>query len=149
MATVTFNMSAFNRFLGRSVQPYLEQKAREIAEEARINAPTGATGDLKSSINVERTGKNGVRVHVTAEHAGFVHQGTGPGHIPSPRNTYFPSVRKRGLVVWAAGKGANPYKVAHGISQKGTPANPFLADAIEKVLGKNNFRWIKKDVIET
>lgn len=145
MAEVKVNIAAFNRFLNQQVQPYLMKKAEEIAQEARINAPVGATGDLRSSINVKRGAKGSVTVNVDADHAGYVHQGTGPQANP-PQAPYFPRVRRRGLILWSDSKGLNPYQVAHGIAANGTPANPFLEQAIQKVLSGFKFRWIKRDL---
>lgn len=147
MAKIQVNIAGLNRFLSLSVQPFLLRKAQEIADEARVLAPVG-TGELRNSITVERGPKFSAVVRVRADYAGFVHQGTGPGHIPNPQPAYFPRVRKRGIIVWADSKGLNPYAVAHGISQKGTQANPFLEEAIQKILGRNNFRWIKKDITQ-
>lgn len=144
MATIQVNISALNKFLSNQVQPYLLKKAKEIAEEARVNAPKGATGSLASRISVEKTGKGGASVKVDTDYAGFVHEGTGPQHQPSPRAPYFPKLRRRGLILWSDSKNLDPYQVAHGISQDGTPANPFLSDAIEKVLGRFNFKWINR-----
>lgn len=147
MAAVKINVSALNNFLNRTVQPYLAKKAQEIADEAKQLAPQGATGDLRNSIHVERTAKGGVSVKVDSGHAGFVHQGTGPGHIPSPNPSYFPRVRKRGLILWADNRNINPYKAAAGIARNGTPANPFLEEAIQRVLSRSAaFRWITKDL---
>lgn len=148
MAQVSVNIGALNSFLNNTVQPYLLKQAQEIAEEARRLAPEGATGDLKGNIRVERTfgSKGGVTVKADSPHAGFVHQGTGPGHIPNPRPNYFPGIRKRGLVIWSDSKGLNPYTVAKGIFVHGTPAKPFLEDAVQNVLGKFKFRWINKEI---
>lgn len=146
MAQVTLNISAYNNFLNRTVQPYLLRKAEEIATQARSNAPHGATGTLAGSITVERTPGGGVSVKSSAPYAGFVHQGTGPGHIPDARPSYYPRVRKKGLILWADARGANPYKVAAGISKNGTQANPFLEDAVQSVLGRQKFRWINKNL---
>lgn len=146
MAQVIINVGVLNAFLSRTVQPYLAGKAEEIANEARATAPEGATGELKGSIHVERGINGSVSVKVDAPHAGFVHQGTGPGHIPNAHPSYYPKVRKRGLVFWADSKGANPYKVAAGISKNGTKANPFLEAAIQTVLGRQRFRWIKTEL---
>jgi hypothetical protein len=145
MAVVAVNISALNNFINRTVQPYLVGKAEEIANEARTLAPTGATGELRNSINVERIANGGVSVRVDAPYAEAVHQGTGAGHIPDARPNYFPRVRKRGLILWADSRNLNPYAVAAGISKHGTKANPFLENAVQKVLGRFQFRWIKKD----
>lgn len=148
MAEVKININAYNDFISRTVQPYLLLKAVEIANEARINAPRGATGELSNSIIVERGDRGSVKILVRSEHAGFVHQGTGLQHIPSARAPYFPKLRKGGLIVWSSNKGLNPYKVAYGISKNGTPPNPFLSDAIQKVLRSNKFRWINTELTE-
>ena len=146
MAQVQINVAAFNKFLNRTVQPYLQKKAEEVADEARKRAPSGATNDLKSSISVEKGARGSVRVKVEADHAGFVHQGTGPQHQPNPHPPYFPKLRRRGLILWSESKTANPYQVAQGIAANGTPANPFLEESLEKVLGRFNFKWIRRDI---
>lgn len=143
---VKINRGAYNSFLSQVVQPYLVKQAREIAEEARKNAPVG-TGELKSSIAVQKKGRGGAEIQVNAPHAAYVHEGTGPQHIPAPRNNYFPRLRRRGLILWSESKALNPYAVAHGVQAKGTPANPFLSEALEKVLGRYDFKWIRRDIV--
>lgn len=142
---VKINISAMNRFLNRTVQPYLRKKADEIAEEARHRAPLGATGDLRNSITVLPGVNGSVTIYVGADYAGFVHQGTGPQANP-PRAPYFPRLRRRGLILWSEAKGLNSYNVARGISQHGTAPNPFLEESIQKVLGQYNFKWINKSI---
>lgn len=144
-AIVHINVGALNRFINRTVQPYLRSKADEIAAEARRTAPTGATNNLKNSI-VVRTGPNGsARVEVQADYAGYVTQGTGPQGTP-PQSPYYPKLRRRGLILWSDSKGVSPYAVAHGIAANGTPANPFFEEAIATVLNRFNFRWIRRDL---
>lgn len=147
MAEVTakINKAGMTRFLNKTVQPYLEKKAREIAAEA-VKAAPNATGELAQSISVRKAPRGGVEIQVTAPHAGFVHYGTGPQHQPTARPNYYPKLRRRGLILWAESKGANPHQVASGIAKNGTPANPFLQESIEKVLGKFQFKWITRDV---
>lgn len=145
MAEVHFDVGAYNRFINRVVQPYLRSKAEEIAEEARRNAPVGATQELKDSIRVTEGTKGSVRITVGADHAAFVTYGTGP-QATTPKPPYYPRLRRRGLILWSEHKNANPYAVAHGISQKGTPPNPFFENSIAKVLGRFDFRWIRRDI---
>jgi len=145
MAEIKVNITALNRFLNGVVQPYLKNKAEEIVKEAQQNVHS-ASGELKSSMRVEPGDKGSVRIVVDAPYAGFVHEGTGPQHQPSPNPPYFPRLRRSGLILWAEEKGLNPYKVAQGIAKNGTPANPFLSDALAQVLGKYKFKWIKKDL---
>ncbi len=144
MATVRVNLSALNNYISRVVQPYLLRKAEDIARVAKTEAPR-SSGNLANSIIVEKSPKGGAIVRVKAGHAGFVHQGTGPQHVPGARAPYYPRV-SASLIRWAMTKGLNPYAVAHGISNNGTPANPFLERAIEQVLGSFKFRWIRRDL---
>lgn len=143
--SVHVNVSALNKFLNQTVQPYLRKKAEEIAAEARRQAPVGATGQLKESIRVREGAKGSVSVHVDAPYAGFVIDGTGPQADP-PQPSYFPRLRRRGLILWSDQKKLNPYAVAHGISINGTPPNSFLEDSVTKVLGKFDLVWIRKNI---
>lgn len=145
MADVEFHLGAYKRFINRVVQPYLRSKAEEIAAEARRNAPVGATNQLRNSISVTPLENGRVRISVGADHAGYVTQGTGPGATP-PRPAYFPRLRRRGLILWSDAKNANPGAVAHGISVKGTPANSYFEDSIQKILSRLDFRWFNKDL---
>lgn len=145
MAEVRINIGAFNRYVNRFVQPYLMSKAREIAAEAKNNAPV-SSGGLSQSISVRKSSNNGAIVEVGAPYAGYVHEGTGPGHRPNARRPYYPKLRRSGLIAWSENKRLNAYQVAHGISLHGTPANPFLEESIVKILGRYNFRWIRKDI---
>lgn len=143
---VKVNISALNKFMSRTVQPYLLKKANEVAVEARRRAPSGATGELQDSITVKKGPRGSVTIEATAPHAGFVHQGTGPQHQPNARPPYFPKLRRRGLILWSESKSVNPYQVAHGIAANGTPANPFMEESLAKVLGRFNFKWIRRDL---
>jgi hypothetical protein len=146
MANIKMNLAAMNRFLSRTVQPYLRQKAEEIADEARRRAPRGATGALQNSISVGLGPKGSVQIRVSADYAGFVHEGTGPQATP-PRAAYYPKLRRRGLILWSDSKNLNPQAVAHGISQRGTSPNPFLTESVEVVLNRFNFKWIRRDLV--
>lgn len=142
---VHINVGAFNRFLNRTVQPYLRSKADLIASEARRTAPVGATNELRNSI-VVRQGSNGsVRVEVQANYAGYVTEGTGPQAL-SPKAPYYPKLRRRGLILWSDSKNLNAGAVAKSISTQGTPPNPFFENSIATVLNRYNFRWIRKDL---
>lgn len=150
MSSAHINRQAVTVFLNGPVQERLRQIAEEIRHQAQIEAPV-ATGDLAHSGRVSRATTapsgpgirgEGVKIEFSSPHALFVHQGTGPAHIPSGRSRYFPALRTGpgGLVHWAQGKGLPPGAVAKGIFLHGTPANPFLLRAIEGVLRKYNLR---------
>lgn len=141
---VKINLGAMNKFLNRTVQPYLRKKAEEIAEEARRTAPIGGTNDLRNSIQVSPGANGSVRVEVTAPYAGYVAQGTGPQANP-PHAPYYPRLRRRGLILWSDSKNLDPGAVAKGIGADGTPPNPFFEEAITKVLSRFDFRWIVKE----
>lgn len=142
---VHVDVAALNRFLNRTVQPFLRKAAEEIASEARRNAPHGSTNELANSIRVTEGTRGSVRVEVTAPYAGYVSQGTGPGADP-PRTPYYPKLRRRGLILWSEDRRLNPYSVAHGIAQKGTPANPYFENAVSRILTRFQFRWIRRDL---
>lgn len=142
---IRINRVGLDRFLNRTVQPYLRRKAEEIADEARRTAPLGATGELRNSISVIPGAGGNVQIRISADHAGFVTYGTGPQAIP-PRPAYFPKLRRRGLILWSDSKGLNPYAVARGIAAHGTAPNPFFEESIQRVLGKFNFRWINRNI---
>ncbi len=140
---VKIDVGALNRFLNRTVQPYLRRKAEEIADEARRTAPVGATGDLQSSITITEGARGSVRVEVNAPHAGYVTHGTGPA---VGRPAYYPKLRRRGLILWSESKGLNPGAVAQGIARTGTDPNSYFEDSIARVLGRFNFLWIRKEL---
>lgn len=142
---VRVNLVAFNKFLNRTVQPYLRARAEEIADEARRTAPIGATGDLRNSIRVLPGANGEVTIKVEAPHAVYVSEGTGP-QANSPKPPYYPRLRRRGLILWSNSKNLNAHAVAKGISQHGTPPNPFFEEAVQKILGRYNFQWIRKDL---
>lgn len=142
---VKVNVSAFNGILARLVRPYLLRQAEQIATRARQLAPQ-ASGDLVASIHVEPT-TIGAAVVVTAPHAGYVEMGTGLFHTPDARSAYFPALRPRGLILWAQRKGLDPFLVARGIARRGgTQPKPYLEPAVQQILGKFRFRWIRRDV---
>lgn len=142
---VKVNLIAFNRFLNRTVQPYLRARAEEIADEARRTAPVGATGELKNSIRVVTGARGEVSVKVEAPYVVYVAKGTGPQATP-PREPYYPKLRRRGLILWSDNKNLNAHAVAYGIAQHGTPSNPFFEEAVQKILSRYNFKWIRKDL---
>lgn len=130
------------------VQPFLKNLAHQIEHQARINAPKD-TGRLEQSIHARLNRRlslnRGVVIVANAPYARYVHEGTGPQHRPEPRPNYYPKLRRRGLILWSENKRLNPYAVAAGIAANGTPAVPFLSDAVNKVVEDTpGLTWIKK-----
>lgn len=111
------------------------ERATQVASHAAALAPKPgqgrgyATGELAASIRVggPTRGRTGPEATISAEseHALFVHEGTNPHTIKprtAPKLVFF--WRKKGHIVGDA-------EVHH----PGTPANPFLLNALKIVFG--------------
>lgn len=126
--------NAFKSPTGMTGRWTLEQ-AEKVAAHARAIVPKPgqgrgyATGELAASIRVggPEIGRKGPEATVGAgtDHAMFVHEGT-PPHIikarPGGKMIFF--WRKVGRVVFA-----------DRVNHPGTPASPFLANALRAVFG--------------
>ena len=77
---VIVGIESLNAKLDKLAKPQLEQafaKACAVVEEkAKLNAPSGDTGDLRNSITSEHDDREG-RIGTNLPYAPFVHQGTG------------------------------------------------------------------------
>lgn len=127
----TFNRAPV-RFLSR-LNDLIYDGAVDVQREMRINAPVGATGDLRRTVDIER-GQLSARVSPTAKHAPFVEKGTRP-HWTSAR----PGTA---LHRWATHKGLNPYAVQRSIAMKGTKPNPFVQPTYVRMAPR-----VKRDVV--
>jgi len=114
--------------LDAEVQAFLEDVAVEIVNEMKQEAPVGATGDLKRSIQLFREEPGvywlGTRIH----YANDVWKGT-PPHSPD-----FEAIK-----VWARRKlgdesAAGP--VYQKIEQEGTNANDYVGRAIDNAVSQ-------------
>jgi len=156
---------------GGQFQRYLENKAKELAAEAKANMPHSA-GDLASSVRVENTSGvdtgagrpnatgiiRGKRVIVEAAHADFVERGTGPAHetaegSPAPKPGYMPgqsqaledwAMRERPELVRVNKNGTlNLWLLREHIRQKGTPARHYMLRALKRVFPNARGRFTK------
>lgn len=110
---------------------YLGRKADEVAVLARIIAPK-RTGKLAASIFVSRNRNErgqyafGYTVNVGTGYGAYVHEGTGP----SLRQTYPKNMRFQGTH-----GSAGHIVVTDIVRHPGTPAQPFLQDALIAMVG--------------
>lgn len=104
----------------RGAQFFARKRLDEGLERVKQEVPVGETGVLKDSISIDIKSQGNVLVatlKATAEHAVWVHEGTG---IFGPSGNPIIPVRSKVLV----------FKIADRVivtkSVKGQPANPFL-----------------------
>lgn len=123
-----------------------EKFGRQVENAAKERCPVDE-GRLRSSITHTVTvspGKVTVRVGSPLEYAVYVHEGTGiygPRHAPirpvSKKALKFPTPKQMGPLAPGARR---PSKDQRGFvfatEVKGSPPNPFLADALETVAGR-------------
>lgn len=76
----------------QGVSDGLDDVADAVKTEAAqiIRSEAMDQGDLLSSLEIRRPGPLRRTVAATAEHAVYVHDGTGPGHEPEARGQYWP-----------------------------------------------------------
>lgn len=108
---------------------HLGEKATAVALTAKAMAPR-RTGTLAASIKVDRNRNElgrytfGYKVYTPVYYAGFVHEGT----APSPR---WPN---NGKVMKWGGREAGPV-YRDFVMHPGTPAQPFLQNALSAMAG--------------
>lgn len=122
-------------FPGGEIWKYARQKTMAVRDEAQFTCPRGDTGELAASIYMSVTpvpdGEHwGCRGTVTADayYGIWVHQGTG---IYAGRGYIYPTHSKYMRFYWKKlGRRVKTKRVA------GQPAQPFLQDALENVMGR-------------
>jgi len=113
-----------NRAIGRVV--------REMARDARRGAPK-ASSTLTNSISQRLPSPLSGEVFAGVDYARMVEEGTGRGGFP-PRRTLLDWIRTRRIEPRRAGMDDNAlaYVIGRSIARKGTPAQPYMAPALEK-----------------
>lgn len=144
------NPEGFRRLLQDESGPVMQDLLRRGRNVANVAASLAIqdTGELAASIDVQITndgGTNAVAVGSSVSYAKFVHDGTGPQHvrgdggtgsISDPQPNYFPPYSNGlGISGWAQAHGLDPYSLARHIYFSGTPANPFLREALRQAAG--------------
>ncbi len=126
MVRIVLDLRELERELGDEVQQFLLDLANELINELKANAPVGATGDLRRSIQVFSTRDGRVVLGTRLNYAGFVVTGTRP-HTPP-----FEPIR-----VWARrvlGDESAAGAVWHSIRENGTEGNDFATPSIENAV---------------
>lgn len=116
-----------NRGIKRSVVT-LERTARQLA-------PVD-TGRLRASHTSDFSNLRG-ELYPTTEYAVYVHEGT---------KAHFPPIGTPGVGNWSKKHGIPAYKVALGISKKGTKARPWLQQTADKE--QKNIENIMQDAVD-
>jgi len=112
--------------LGDETRRILLEIANELVNNLKIEAPTGATGDLQRSIQILRRDDGEIILGSRLDYAEFVQTGTGP-HAPP-----FEPIQ-----VWARrvlGDEGAAWPVWWKIKQEGTDANPYVDRAMANTL---------------
>lgn len=119
------NIDKFKNQKEQRAKDILVENAKDLSTEARRRVPIDL-GNLKASIQYYIS-KNGTEADITAEekYASAVEFGTSP---------HFPPIQA--LEGWAGRKGIPAFLVARKISKEGTPAQPFMRPAFEKIKPK-------------
>lgn len=123
---------AATRRLGQLVEAGTIDVQREMA----INAPVGATGDMRRAVKykIDRFMMRG-EVTPTTPYAAAVENGSRPHFVSVKPGS---SLRK-----WADHKGINPWAVQASIAKKGTKAHPFVKPTYVKMKPK-----VESDIIQ-
>lgn len=119
---------------GSGPDRHIRKKAQEVAYLASELAPT-KSGRLAASIRVDQNRAEkgrfafGFKVYTKVPYAGYVHEGTGPSYRYGA-STPHGKMKFRGTNQYA-GDYVFPFTVVH----PGTPAQPFLQNALVALIG--------------
>jgi hypothetical protein len=123
---VVFDLEELERELDAETRAIVLELATDIVNEMKVEAPVGATGDLRRSIQIFKRDDDSVLLGTRIGYAAAVNEGRGP-HTPD-----FDA-----LQVWARRKlgdesAAGP--VFRKIQREGTDANPFVERAVDNAV---------------
>ena len=123
---VVFDLDELERELDAETADIVLELANDIVNEMKVEAPTGATGDLRRSIQLFQTGDREVLLGTRLGYAAYVNDGTRP-HTPP-----FEPIQ-----VWAR-RVLGDESAAGGVWQKireeGTDPNPYVDRAIDNAV---------------
>jgi len=125
---VTFDLDELERELDKETADIVLELATELVNELKVEAPVGATGDLRRSIQIFQRDDDSVLLGTRIDYAAAVNEGRGP-HTPD-----FDA-----LQVWARRKlgdesAAGP--VFRKIAQEGTNPNDYVDRAISNTVAR-------------
>jgi hypothetical protein len=125
---VRFDLRELERDLGAEVNSFLREFANELVNQLKQEAPVGATGDLRRSIQIFTTGDGVVYLGTRIGYAMDVWKGTEP-HIAD-----FDAIE-----VWARrklGSEAAAGPVWRKIAREGTEPNDFVGRSIDQAIDR-------------
>lgn len=125
-AQIRFDLTEMNEELTKETDQLLVEVANELVNQLKIEAPVGATGDLRRSFQLFTKGRGRVLLGSRLSYALPVQTGTGP-HVAD----------FEALQVWARrvlGSEAAAGPVWRKIAQEGTDANPYMTRAIDNTV---------------
>jgi len=120
---VRLDLRELERELGGEIQQFILDLANAIVNNMKDEAPVGATGDLRRSIQIFRTGDGVVYLGTRIHYATDVWKGT-PPHTPDWEGIQVWSRRKLGDESLAG-------PVYRSIQESGTEGNDFVGRAID------------------
>ena len=123
---VTFDLDELERELDKETADIVLELSNSIVNNLKVEAPTGATGDLRRSIQLFQTGGREVLLGTRLGYAAYVNDGTRP-HTPP-----FEPIQ-----VWARrvlGDESAAGAVFRKIQQEGTEADPYVDRAIDQAV---------------
>ncbi len=128
MPFVKFDMRQMEEELGSAANDVLIEVANELVNQLKEEAPMGATGDLRRSFQIFRTGDGVVYLGTRIHYARDVWKGTEPHYADFDQ-----------IQVWARRKlndesAAGP--VWRKIAEEGTEGNDFVGRAVENTLDR-------------
>ena len=123
---VVFDLDELERELDKETADIVLELANDLVNELKVEAPTGATGDLRRSIQLFQRGDREVLLGTRLGYAAAVNEGTDP-HIAN----------FEALQVWARrvlGDEDLAGPVWRKIAREGTNANPYVDRAIDNAV---------------
>jgi len=123
---LVLDLDELERELGTETQQILLEISNELINQLRIEAPTGATGDLQRSFQIFRQGNGEIVLGSRIDYADDVQTGT-PPHTPDWEQIQVWARRKLGDESAAGG-------VFRSIQRRGTAPNDYVGRAMENTL---------------
>jgi hypothetical protein len=123
---ITFDLDELEAELTEETRAILVEVGNELVNNLKVEAPVGATGDLRRSFQIFRRGQNEVVLGSRLDYAKAVNDGRGP-HTPD-----FEAIQ-----VWARrklGSEAAAGPVWRHIAREGTEPNPYIDRAVDATL---------------
>jgi hypothetical protein len=123
---VVFDLDELERELDAETREIVLELANAIVNEMKVEAPVGATGDLRRSIQIFQRADDSVLLGTRIDYAAAVNEGRGP-HTPD-----FDALQVWARRVLGDESAAGP--VFRKIREEGTEANPYVERAVDNAV---------------